>query len=64
MELLSICVDLGLVSKGGAWYTMSEVKDKPKFQGLEKTRQYLVDNPEVYNLLWNKVQETMGLSCK
>tara|TARA_B100001094_G_scaffold333293_1_gene410386 strand:+ start:1526 stop:2548 length:1023 start_codon:yes stop_codon:yes gene_type:complete len=64
MELLSICVDLGLVSKGGAWYTMSEVKDKPKFQGLEKTRQYLVDNPEVYNLLWNKVQEIMGLSCK
>ena len=64
MELLTLSVDLGLVSKGGAWYTMSSVEDKPKFQGLEKTRQYLVDHPEVYEDLWTKVKDTMGIKCK
>ena len=64
MELLTLSVDLGLVSKGGAWYTMSSVEDKPKFQGLEKTRQYLVDHPEVYDDLWTKVKDTMGIKCK
>jgi RecA/RadA recombinase len=64
MELLNLAVDLGLVSKGGAWYTISSVESKPKFQGLEKTRQYLVENPEVYQSLWDQVKETMGIVCK
>jgi recombination protein RecA len=64
MELLTLAVDLGLISKGGAWYTISSVEEKPKFQGLEKTRQYLLDHPEVYNDLWTKVKETMGIQCK
>ena len=64
MEVLTLAVDLGLVSKGGAWYTMSSVEDKPKFQGLEKTRQYLLDHPEVYEDLWTKVKDTMGITCK
>ena len=64
MELLTLCVDMGLVSKGGAWYTMTSVPDKPKFQGLEKTRQFLVDNPQVYQDLWTEVKNTMGLKCK
>lgn len=63
-ELLSLAVDLGLITKGGAWYTISTVEDKPKFQGMEKTRQYIVDHPEVYHDLWQKVTETMGLKCK
>jgi recombination protein RecA len=63
-ELLSLSVDMGLIAKGGAWYTISTVEDKPKFQGMEKTRQYLVEHPEVYEDLWTKVKETMGLKCK
>jgi hypothetical protein len=43
---------------------MSSVEDKPKFQGLEKTRQYLVDHPAVYEDLWTKVKDTMGIKCK
>jgi recombination protein RecA len=64
MELLTLAVDLGFIHKGGAWYTMSSVEDKPKFQGLEKTRQYLVDNPKVYEDLLLKVRDTMGIKCK
>jgi len=64
MEVLTLAVDLGFVSKGGAWYTFSSVEDKPKFQGLEKSRQYLVDHPEIYNSLWQQVKDTMGIKCK
>lgn len=64
MELLTLAVDMGLISKGGAWYTISSVEDKPKFQGLEKTRQFLVDNSKVYEDLWNQIKNTMGLKCK
>jgi recombination protein RecA len=64
MELLNLAVDLGLVSKGGAWYTITSVEEKPKFQGMEKTRQYLLDHPEVYESLWTQVKETMGIKCK
>jgi len=64
MEVLTLAVDLGLISKGGAWYTMISVESKPKFQGLEKTRQYLVENPDVYLDLWSKIQDTMGIKCK
>ena len=63
-EVVTLAVDLGLISKGGAWYTMITVEDKPKFQGLEKTRQYVFDHPEVYNDLWNKIKDTMGIKCK
>jgi recombination protein RecA len=64
MELLTLAVDMGLVSKGGAWYTLTSAPDKPKFQGLEKTRQFLVDNNKVYEDLWNEIKTTMGLKCK
>lgn len=61
MEVLNLSIDLGFISKGGAWYTFSQLEDKPKFQGLEKTRQYICDHPEVYKSLWTQVKETMGL---
>lgn len=63
-ELLALAVDLGLIAKGGAWYTITSVEDTPKFQGMEKTRQYLVDHPKVCDDLWKQVKETMGLKCK
>lgn len=63
-ELLSLAVDLGLVAKGGAWYTIKTDGEDLKFQGMEKTRQYLVDNPEFCTNLWSQVRETMGLTCK
>jgi recombination protein RecA len=61
MELLMLAVDIGLIHKGGAWYTLTSVEDKPKFQGTEKLRQYLVDNPKVYHSLLKEVKSTMGI---
>lgn len=59
-ELLNFAVDLGLINKGGAWYTY----EKEKFQGMEKLRQYFVDNTDKYKQLENSVKETMGIKCK
>jgi hypothetical protein len=61
MELFNLATDLGLIDKGGAWYTFTTVKDTPKFQGQEKGRDYLAQNPEVYDSLWATVKETMGI---
>lgn len=64
MELVTLCIDFGIISKGGSWYTLSSLEDKPKFQGTEKLRQFVVDNPEVYDKLMQELRETMGISCK
>lgn len=63
MELIMLCIDLGIISKGGAWYTLTSLEDKPKFQGTEKIRQYVADNPDVYKSLTNELYETMGIKC-
>ena len=59
-ELINFAVDIGLINKGGAWYTY----ESDKFQGMEKLRQYFVDNPEKYSSLEKSVKETMGVKCK
>lgn len=62
MELTALGTDMGMISKAGAWYTMSFLKDsKEKFQGVEKVRQFLVDNPEAYNELYSQIKTVMGL---
>ena len=61
MELFNLATDLGLIDKGGAWYTFSTVKDTPKFQGGEKARDFIAQNPKVYDSLWKEVKTTMGI---
>jgi hypothetical protein len=63
MEAISLASDLGLIQKGGAWYTLISAKDKPKFQGTEKVRAYLLEHQEEYNNLVNNIKETMGIKC-
>lgn len=61
MELLNLCIDLGIIHKGGSWYTITTEEDKPKMQGTEKLRQYVLDNPESYDRLYEEFKNTMGL---
>jgi len=61
MEVFNLAKDIGLVDQAGAWYTISCVKDTPKFQGEEKARNYIASNPDVYESIWNQVKETMGI---
>lgn len=63
MEATSLASDMGIIQKGGSWYTLTSVKDKPKFQGAEKVRQFLVDNPAEYESLVQTIKTTMGIKC-
>jgi recombination protein RecA len=61
MELFNLAVDVGLINKGGAWYTFTTVPDSPKFQGGEKAREYLIQNQEIYQNLLTQIKEALGL---
>jgi hypothetical protein len=54
---------MGLINKGGAWYTLDFITDeKLKFQGSEKVRQFLIDNPTRYEQLYQVVKNTVGIN--
>lgn len=61
MEAICLASDIGLIHKGGSWYTLTSLEDKPKFQGTEKVRNYLLDNKKAYEDLVVSIKETMGI---
>ena len=63
MEAITLGSDMGIIHKGGAWYTLTSLEDKPKFQGTEKVRQYLLDNNKAYADLVTSIKTTMGIKC-
>ena len=63
MEAINLAADIGVIHKGGAWYTLTNVAETPKFQGAEKLRTYLISNPEVYKSIFNEVKSMMGIKC-
>jgi len=63
MEAICLASDIGLISKGGAWYTLTSLPDKPKFQGTEKVRNFLLENPQAYSDLVLAIKDTMGIKC-
>jgi RecA/RadA recombinase len=63
MEAITLAADMGIIHKGGAWYTLTALEDKPKFQGTEKVRHYLLENEPAYTNLVTTIKETMGIKC-
>lgn len=57
-EILELGNKAGIISKGGAWisYT-SDTGEAYKWQGLEKARLYIKDNPELKEELLNKLKD-------
>jgi recombination protein RecA len=51
-EVLDVAEMLGVIEKGGAWYTIN----KERLQGRAKSVQYLRDNPDVVTLLIDKIR--------
>jgi recombination protein RecA len=64
MEAICLASDMGLIQKGGAWYTLTALPDKPKFQGTEKVRSFLLENTKAYDDLVSTIKETIGIKCK
>ena len=56
-ELINVAVDLGIIDKGGAWYTLP---DGTKANGLEKCRTAIIDNG-LYNAINTQYREMMGI---
>jgi recombination protein RecA len=61
MELFNLAVDVGLINKGGAWYTFTTVEESPKFQGSEKARDFLIEHKDIYNSLLSQINQALGL---
>lgn len=51
-ELIDLGVKLGLVEKGGAWYTLGETR----IQGRDGLREYLKNNPQAADELEAKIR--------
>jgi recombination protein RecA len=63
-EAINIGADIGIIAKGGAWYTLTSIENKPKFQGAEKVRMFLLEHPEAYEQLAASIKDMMGIKCK
>ena len=59
-ELLDIAISANLVEQKGAWYNFSFMGEKAeKFQGAEKCRQALVDNPDLMKKLEEEIKNLL-----
>lgn len=62
-EIIMIAMELGLISKAGAWFYLDyleEDKDKrTKCQGQDKLYNYIIEHPEHYDILYKKVKEML-----
>jgi len=57
-DLLDLAVEAGIVDKSGAWYAYANER---LGQGRENAKQSLKDNPAVFDDIYRKVKESMGL---
>lgn len=58
-DMIDMCADIGLVKKGGAWYTfINEAGEEEKAQGIEKAVEYLRNNPKLYAKIAKDFAET------
>lgn len=57
-ELIDLSVDQGIINKSGSWFSYGEIK---LGQGAESVRALLLDNPELYEELSNKLKLNLGL---
>lgn len=62
-DVIQNAENLGLIEKSGAWYVTPSVLDeekKPrKFQGLDKTREFLINNPCELQKLENEIRNIL-----
>lgn len=52
-EILDLSVELGFVKKGGAWFSIDDMR---LGQGRENSKKYLLENPDIMNELEAKIR--------
>jgi recombination protein RecA len=55
-EIISYAVEFDIIKKGGAWYKFQE----ENFQGEEKVKEFLEDNPEVFDYIKSEVVKKLN----
>lgn len=60
METITIGINIGIIKKGGAWYTLEFVDEKPSFQGIDNLYQEITEKPEMLSLLQQKIRELLS----
>ncbi len=48
-ETVELAVEVGLIERGGSWYTMSFMDEPEKIQGMDNVVQYLKENSSEYD---------------
>ena len=56
-DVLDMATELGIIKKGGAWFTYGE----ERIQGREQFRQKLIEFPEMYKNIENDIKGKLGL---
>ncbi len=57
MENVNLGIKYGFIARAGAWYTL---ENGERFQGKEKTSEYLKQNPDIDNQLRQQIVERMS----
>ena len=60
-ELIDLGLDAGFVSRSGSWYSVGEQRIA---QGRDNAKQYLEDNPDMYNKLLQDLRAHFGFGEK
>lgn len=60
-ECIELAQDFGVIDKAGSWLKFKVNGEEIKFQGAAKTRQYLVENPNVYQDIRSQVYQILGV---
>jgi recombination protein RecA len=58
-DLIDVGVEAGIIDKSGSWYSHSGERIG---QGRENVKKFLKDNPELYESMYLKAREALGLS--
>jgi recombination protein RecA len=65
-EIIELAESFSIIDKSGAWYTLDflegqeEFKEPPKFQGQAKVYDFLESRPDIFKILFKKVQEVLA----
>lgn len=61
MEICQMAIDLNLIKKSGAWYSLSMIENEPKFQGIEKLRLAVKEHPDWMKQIQSDINEMLGI---
>ena len=56
-EVIDLAIEKGIVNKDYAWYKYEINGEEVKWQGKEKTIEYLTSNDEIYNEIKSKIEQ-------